>query len=327
MSEDTVQSVIRECFISIINQKKKEGLSEEEIEKKLSQDRINEAVKELIATMSTDSVNYLKSNMYEIVIDERARAEEFIARNEQIWAKGFVASEAMYLIVLDCAKEYNSFVRKNAQDRLADYQYRFYALTYLHGRALQQYLEIVYLLKAGFADGAYARWRSIYEISVISQFIGEQESEELAKSYIDSANTDSHNYKWAKKAPCFSNSRKKNITFKDIQDKCNEESGWIELYRLSSKLVHASAQGTFGRFGQPSQDENLIPVGHSDFGLALPAENAAISLALTSVVYFGLIPYGESDVFMLIILKWVDYILECYHTIKTESFSDDLSEN
>ena len=39
--------------------------------------------------------------------------------------------------------------------------YRFITLKYIAGRACQVYREIVCLAKHGFADGAFARWRTM----------------------------------------------------------------------------------------------------------------------------------------------------------------------
>ncbi|NGM71361.1 hypothetical protein G6M89_20575 [Natronolimnobius sp. AArcel1] len=41
----------------------------------------------------------------------------------------------------------------------------------LHARSVQVALEIHHLLKGGFADGAFARWRSLYELAITSSFI------------------------------------------------------------------------------------------------------------------------------------------------------------
>ena len=42
-------------------------------------------------------------------------------------------------------------------------------MLHIHGRALQQFLEIIILMKNGFADGAYASWRSVFEL-IITNF-------------------------------------------------------------------------------------------------------------------------------------------------------------
>lgn len=61
--------------------------------------------------------------------------------------------------------------------------HKYTALKYIHGRGLQQFLEIITLMKNGFADGAYSRWRSLYELNIIASFISEY-GEEIAEAYI-----------------------------------------------------------------------------------------------------------------------------------------------
>lgn len=58
------------------------------------------------------------------------------------------------------------------------------------------YLEILTLVKNGLADGAFARWRSLFELSVISNFISSN-SEEVAKAYYEASEGDGKWYDWA----------------------------------------------------------------------------------------------------------------------------------
>ena len=51
-------------------------------------------------------------------------------------------------------------------------------------------------MKNGFADGAYSRWRSLYELNIIASFISKY-GEEVAEAYISSHNTEDR-YEWAR---------------------------------------------------------------------------------------------------------------------------------
>jgi hypothetical protein len=55
--------------------------------------------------------------------------------------------------------------------------YQFDALIRLHARALKVSREIVALLRAGFASGAMARWRTLHEIAAVSNIIAENGEE------------------------------------------------------------------------------------------------------------------------------------------------------
>ena len=50
----------------------------------------------------------------------------------------------------------------------------FFVLWRLHARSCQITMEILALLKSGFADGAHARWRTLHEIAVTALFIKQQ---------------------------------------------------------------------------------------------------------------------------------------------------------
>ena len=53
----------------------------------------------------------------------------------------------------------------------------FATLAILHAKACQVSSEVFALLSSGFADGAQARWRTLYELSAVSQFIAKNGQE------------------------------------------------------------------------------------------------------------------------------------------------------
>ena len=57
------------------------------------------------------------------------------------------------------------------------------ALVGIHGRALRTGTAVLVLLDNGLADDAYARWRTLYELGVIAEFISEH-GEETANRYL-----------------------------------------------------------------------------------------------------------------------------------------------
>ena len=62
------------------------------------------------------------------------------------------------------------------------------ALFLLHARGRLVSSEILHLLRAGYANGAYARWRTLYETAIIARFLIDQKwitsREELAERYL-----------------------------------------------------------------------------------------------------------------------------------------------
>lgn len=242
-----------------------------------------------------------------------------MAHNEQIWGKGFVASEAMYILAVECAQLYGEYLNNQPQKRLNEAKYRLLALCEIHSRACQQFLEIIHLMKAGFADGAYARWRSMYELSVVAEFISHND-EPVAKAFFEASYTDDRQNEWAKTAPCFA--QKKRVTFNDIQEQCDfSTDDWKKQYQLANKVVHASPQGTFGRLGNYGET-GALSAGHSDYGISTAAEHSAISLSIITTLYLTVVPYGDGLVYADSIRRWVDIVRKYYFAAEKNSFSE-----
>ena len=321
MAEDRFMEMFKQVMFEQIETLQKKGISEKRIIEMLRSGIIEEVLNEGKEVMSKGMVDDLEATMYERVLETRAHKAEFMARHEQIWGKGFIASEAMYEIVLEMVGDYNHYLIDLDEVETQDKKYRYVVLREIHARACQQFLEIIYLMKAGFADGAYARWRSMYELSVVVEFIKSNE-EKVAKSYLEFADSEDKWYNWAKVASCFEE-RKGNIRFNDIQQKCDLSSeNWKKQYELANKVVHASPQGTFKRLGN-YKTLGVVPCGHSDYGIAIAAEHSAISLALITVQYLTLFPYGDSIVHADCINKWVDVVRKHYYEAERNCFSDE----
>ena len=275
----------------------------------------------LLESAFSETVNYLKSTMHKEVRKFRKEDEVFLKRHHKIWNEGFVVSEAMYLFCYEAAEDYVQYV-DNLEDVIKkQHQFVFVAMHNIHGRALQEFLEIITLMKNGFADGAYARWRSMYELSVIATFIIEN-GEEVAQAYIEACDSDDQ-YDWAKKSHKFDYQKHNHISFKDIVKNCSFNSKvWNKQYRLANKIIHASSQGTFGRLSNMKLN-NVILTGRCDYGITTPAEHSAISLAQISIMFFNIFPNSDSLLAMNCIDEWVDIVREIYFKIHDETFPED----
>ncbi len=320
MSNDFTIELLSDGIQQQVEEFKADGLSDSEIIDKISKLKIEDILINMSEIMASDTVRLIEKTMYERVMKERTETTHFIAHNEQIWGKGFVASESMYIVSLELAQAYSDYVENLPLEDKADKKFRYIALRAIHGRACQQFLEILHLLKNGFADGAYARWRSLYELSIIAEFISDN-SEDVAKAYCEAANTDDDYHDWAKIAPFFANN--KHVSFDNIKKKCTTKvDAWREQYKLSNKVVHASAQGTFDRLANAPNTEPLIAVGHSDYGLAMPAINSALSLSIISTYFFKVVLCGDGLVYIKIIQKWVNIIRKYYTDIESSCFEN-----
>lgn len=323
MLSDFVMDILYSVLQEELDKFRADGLSDSEIMDKISELKIEDALEKVTETTSSDAVDTMKNTMYERAIEEQSKAEQFMEHNREIWGNGFVASETMYLIALEAGSDINAYARTLPEDQYRDKMYRYCVLGELYGRACQQYLEIIYLVKGGFADGAYARWRSLFELSVISEFIRNHD-EKVAKAYYEASFTDDGRFGWAGAAPCFANWKKpEKISFEDIKKQCSiATDSWNNQYKLANKVVHATPQGTFDRLGVPSGSRDFTPVGHSDYGVAPPAVNAALSLSSMAADYFGLARSGESIVYTRVLTKWASLIREYYAEIEAKCFNE-----
>lgn len=319
-SNDFTITLINNSLKELYEEWKSEGLSDDEILLRVTDTKLENAIDKVTDEISSDCVEWLSNNMYDQLIDDRAYSTEFIARNERLWNRGFLASEAMYMITIESARAYSNIIAESSKKCLKDREYTYLVLHQIHGRACQQFLEILHLLKGGFADGANVRWRSLYELSVISEFI-RRNGEVVAKEYYkESFSDEAPKNSWAKAAPCFSSIRGKGVPFNKIQEQCSfANSAWKNQYLTANHTVHASPQGTFDRLGVPAM-KDFIPVGRSDYGLAMPAINSAISLAMISADFFISVPSGDGIVYIKTISKWSDTVRKCYTEIERTCF-------
>lgn len=312
---DTIMNLLKEQLEKVESQEEAEQIIE-----KFEKIDISKIFIDMFETMANDTTRYMRDTMHEQVMLFRADEQEFLARQEQKWCSAFVASESMYIMTLEAAEAYVKATNELPQDKLKQYNYTFTAMLHIHGRAMQQFLEIITLMKNGFADGAYARWRSMYELTIISSFITKY-GEAVAKAFIESSETEDR-YEWARISGIFS-VRKKYISFNDIQKNCGIDSAnWYQQYDLANKTVHASSQGTFRRLSNAG-GAPIIPVGRSDYGITTPAEHSAISLAQITTMFFSIHSDGDSTLAMKYIYNWIDVIREEYFKTHDLVFPDD----
>ena len=85
----------------------------------------------------------------------------------ELWKEPLDLLECLIRISFESIEKH---VNKLSKDKKEN-NFKLTALVNAHARALQISNEILVLLKAGYPDGANARWRSLYELAVISFFL------------------------------------------------------------------------------------------------------------------------------------------------------------
>lgn len=326
MTNDNLKSLVEELINSVISDWHREGLSEKEISEKLTADKIKDSMLAVVDKSAEDSLAFFKEHMYEIAYNEQAETDEFVSRQKQTWGAGLAASQTMYIMAIESAQLFCKFVSEDLDDNERQLkQYTFLALQHMHGRACQIFLEIFHLMRLGFADGAYARWRTMYELCCCADFI-KHHGETIAKQYIHQSNTDDQNYSWAKGA-CDEQGKKLDAGgFSQIQKIVNVDSGWLAQYKLACFTTHASPQGTFGRLANGST-ENLIPVGHSNYGITTVAEHSAICLCWITGEFITLFHHLDSDARCKLLREWIEVVRKAYFTAHEEAFGEKIGEN
>ncbi|HEV2162945.1 MAG TPA: DUF5677 domain-containing protein [Stellaceae bacterium] len=197
------------------------------------------------------------------------------------------------------------------------------ALVRLHTRACRIAAECIRLLYGGFADGAMARWRTLFEISTVAYVIAKF-GNEIAERYLEHVAIEEwralkqlekygrklreeavgvaarqaierrYSSAIARFGSSFRNQygwaakhlEKKDPTFADLVDTAGI-SHWKPYYKIASHSVHANPKGLRAQHGILS-DADILLAGPSNAGLAEPGHCTAISLTQISSVLLEL---------------------------------------
>jgi hypothetical protein len=213
----------------------------------------------------------------------------------------------------------------------------------IHARALQISNEILTLLKSGYSDGANARWRSLHELAVISIFLYEN-NVEVSQRYLEHEIVKKFKAAIEYRANCkklgyppipikdFNKLRRnKEELCRKYNDRFQDDYGWIPrsllndrhfkglekkiklnklrpFYNLSCDSVHGGSKGFFRLGLKPKQQNKVLLVGPSIFGLADPIQNTAISLNQVTACLLGLKADYENAAQMNVIYLYVKQI-------------------
>lgn len=323
MENDRVDEIFNKALMKEINKRLEQATTQEAADaiiEDISDDDLLSMYRTVYKERAKESVDFFRNTMHEEVKKFREEENAYIYQLNEQWKDGFVASEAIYILVSQEVETYVSWVKNLKQDMRNEQQYVFTSLQHLQGRALQIYLEIITLMKNGFVDGAYARWRSMYELVIIASFILKY-GEDVAEQFIKSLNNQGW-YEWARASGIFPKEKKK-IQFNDIKKNCDiNTEAWSRQYNLSNVAIHASSRGTFGRLGKDETTKAIL-IGRSNYGLHIPAEYSAISLAHITSMFLAIHLSGERAVIIEYITNWIDTIREIYFKIHDKWFPDD----
>jgi hypothetical protein len=289
--------------------------------------------------------------------EEQRRDAELVAfrnRLEERWHAPLSRLRQLIVIVTETGEGINQRLRSQAASAPFTYEVQ----TRLHARACQIANEVVALLSCGFADGAMARWRTLHEVAVTSVFIGNDEV--LAELYrlheaVESLRAARLHVKHAERLGGESLTKEQMADMEaDVASlkqrfgrAYGEPYGWaadklgipsphfdqIEAavrvghmrpyYKLASHNVHANPKGAFFRLGLMDQSEVLL-AGPSNFGLADPGQNTALSLTFVTSALVQLDPTVDVMVALEVALALSDEIGESFVAVQKQIEAEEL---
>lgn len=291
----------------------------EEAYKNFMKDGLPEVIQSSVKDGAKELVKALVKRWPEQKVEERNDMRHFRDRIDLRWAKAIDPLRMMLIASREVGQE---FAEKLARSKAKNGIVKREAIMALHMRACQTTMEILTLLENGLSDGAFARWRTLYEISVVALVI-DRFGDEIAERYLlhdvvtmreAVKNEFKHDDKVYDPTALTGEEREIEDEFQALIGKYGKSFGssygwaaeslkiksprfqdleqaidWNSLpphYKWSSYKVHAGVAGTIrslGSFGgQP-----VLHAGASNAGLDTPAINTAYSLMQITLLVFG----------------------------------------
>lgn len=316
----------------------------EKIEKAIEK-VIEEAIPSITSEVSDLFLNEWKKQAPSLLEEQRADRSRFAADHiRAVWGKAIDLLEILLSVTLEAGAEFNDYIRSSAaHDNLV-----LEVLTRLHARGCQVGAEILTLLKNGFADGAHARWRTLHEIAVTSYFISKH-GKDVAERYLHHTVIDTYRAALKHQEHCKALNfepitevamnnlkvQRDNLVARfgrayradygwaanalgkdDPKFTAIEEDVGLEhlrpFYKLANLNVHAGSKGIAFRLGLTSANENLLLAGPSQFGLAEPGQNTAVSINQLTVTLLTIRPSLDRLTFIRATQKLVSEIYEAF---------------
>jgi hypothetical protein len=301
---------------------------------------IKTSMNSLFNKFSDSGLELIKKDTKDIIESQRECLADFEENLYSIWEEPIDLYECLIKISLEYGEKHADKIRKTA-DNSNDFKRD--ALIKIHARALQISNEILVLIKSGFADGAFARWRSLHELAVIAFFLSNNNNQvsqrylehEVIKKFKEIRDYRSYykklGYPPADRKEFNKLKREYDRLCKKYSDGFHGDYGWVPktilkdrnfktlekhikldkfrpFYNLSSNAVHGGSKG-FYRLGLMNDWQGkVLLAGASNYGLADPIQNASISLLHASICLLSI----EIDIENLVTSK---IMFECVKEI------------
>ncbi len=310
-----------------LKEKKQEGTIDG-ISKNIIESCINE--------IADKTYSQFKNNTPKILDEQKTITDSFVVRNNGVWSSEF---DKLEMLIYICCEASENFFNSYEETEGSKNDMVFYAVKRLHARACNIAKEILWLLRGGYADGAEARWRSLYEVFIITSFLCDHNNE-LATRYINYEAVEKYqamnqlikynqrlnfepfevaehdvikkNYDMVitKYGKDFKNRnawaseilKNKAPSFSHIEESINFDH-MRPFYKQASYNVHAGASRLFYNLGVLDEKAVGIHAGPSSFGIAGPIDQTALTMSQITTRLLNLSSSIDNIVFMNIIDK------------------------
>lgn len=299
---NTIDEVYEETLEKLARDDVEAGKSLDYIADKFDEEYIIDMIDVMLDVSSDFQISDYKNRVCEISLNAWKTGKDFYEKYNRKWEAGLLRSQILWFICKDLLE---------TTEKIEHPTYLHKSLRQLYIRACQVYYEVYVLVCSGLADGAWARWRTLYELAILAEFIAEN-GEEAAKGYFDSANDGNTYYEWARGLSCYADYNPKDqITFSSLVKRCkNMKRRWKHVYQTASVTVHACAKGTFYSFAGDGAE--CAGAGPQLYGSDNPAILAAESIAICSQSYLDLFSDLNICTYKETIFKWTKELKECY---------------
>jgi len=267
----------------------------------------------LVDKLAEDKLNTM---YYEVpqYFYEQCDGHEKVAKNvDEIWGHALDLFELLIVTIQEISTNLDVTKLNDYNDNKDLYD----VFRRLQGRSCLIGYEILTLLRSGFADGAYARFRTLYETVIIGNFISDN-GNEAATRYLDFSTV--NDFKEAKLFNKYASAlnegaisqeeivkleqRKQQLIEKHGEDFAKGDYGWASsflnkksvafweiekkvdfsymrpYYKSASNNIHTGSSSLYSHIALPSEDNNSILTGASGYGIDVPCRLAPYYLTM-----------------------------------------------
>lgn len=292
-----------------------------------------ELFSEFVETISSSLFSDLKKSAPAMLKSERKNAKQFQNRNFKRWRSAFDQADMIYRSAEEMG---DNFRRAFGSEAMEQNNYKFDALSRIHGKALLVFSEAIQLLRGGFPDGALSRWRTLHELLVVAAVLSRSDNEislryiahfvfeQLRAAKLYNKHAEAANLKPIPSVEIEAIEARK-VEFQERFGSCmnsaygwahplflNQKKGWkatfLDLeemvgmdhwrprYKWASQHTHAGSQNVMSLLGESESKELVILVGPSNSGFIDPFQMNALHLADITGLLLMLRPNADTKI-------------------------------